>query len=173
MKQALINTVLIVAISFASLYTYHYFYKPKTAFVDIKKVFNSFQMKKELEEKYKQTERSRDKILDTMMFKLQILSKQIKENKENKELAAAFDVRREEYLKAKRQFAEDNGALSQKYDGQIFEQITQYVMEYGKKNNYDFIYGTDGNGNLMFASDKHNVSDEVIVYINNKYKGLE
>lgn len=155
------------------MYTYHTFFKPKTAYMDIKKVFNGFQMKKELEEKYKQTERTRDKTLDTLLFNLQAISRQMQQDKANTQLISQFEARREQYLKAKQQFAQDNSALSQKYDSQIFEQITQYVMEFGKKNNYDFIYGADGNGNLMFASDKYDVSNDVITFINNKYKGVE
>ena len=178
MKNVLLNLVLVVVVSALSLFIYHKVFKQKTAYIEIKKVFNGFQMKKELEEKFKQTTKIRDKIIDSLSFNLKLMSKQLNEQKNtkegiNKDLAYVFEYKREEFLKLKNQFGEDNAALSQKYDTQILEQLTQYVMDYGKKNNFKFIFGTDGNGNLMYANDEYNISDEIVIYVNNKYRGID
>lgn len=178
LKQALLNFAMIFVACSLSLLAYNKFYKQKTAFIEIKKVFNAFHMKKELEDKFKQTTKTREKIIDSLSFNLKLMSKQLTEQKKtkegvNQEMVYQFEYRREEYLKLKERFGQDNAALSQKYDGQILEQMTQYVMEYGKKNNYDLIFGADGNGTLMHANDNYNISEEVISYINNKYKGVE
>jgi outer membrane protein len=178
LKQALLNFVLVFAACSLSLLAYHRYFAQKTGYIEIKKVFDKFQMKKELEEKYKQTAKAREKIIDSLSFSLQIISRQLTEQSKskegvNKELATRFEIKRDEFLKLKNRFGEDNAALSQKYDGQILEQMTQYVIEFGKKNNYDIILGADGNGTLMHAKENYNISDQVIEYINNKYKGAE
>jgi outer membrane protein len=178
MKQAIISLIGVFAACSLSLFVYHKCFRQKTAYVEIKKVFNSFQMKKELEEKYKQTAMAREKMIDSLSFDLKLISKQLNEQQISKEglnedLVRTFEFKREEYLKLKKQYNEDNAALSQKYDSQILEQMNQYVIEFGKKNHYDLIFGADGNGSLMHANDAYNISDEVIIYINNKYKGIE
>lgn len=177
--KTVIFTIVFSAIGcFAALMTYNRFYTTKTAYVEIKKVFNGFLMKGELEAKYNQVQNERAKILDSLSFGLKVLAKHLNDEKNAgntiaKEVVERFEYKRENYLKLKGQYAEDNAALSKKYDEQILGQLTQLVMEYGKEKDYDIILGADGNGNLMYSKESYNVSDEVINFINNKYKGLE
>ena len=135
-------------------------------------------MKKELEKEYERTQKGRDKILDSLSFNLKLMSKHLNELKNTKveipkDELYQFEYNREEYLKLKKQYQEDNAVLSQKYDNQILAQLTQYVIEYGKKNNYDIILGADGNGSLMYSKETYNISEDIIVHINNKYKGID
>lgn len=178
LKQVLITILLSGLVSLASLLVYQKLYKTKTAYIEIKKVFDCFQMKAEIEVKYNQTKKIRDKMLDSLSFNLKVMSRHLNEQKNaksevDKEEVYQFEYKREEYLKLKNQFEEDNAALSQKYDAQILSRLTQYVIDFGKKNNYDIIFGADGNGNLMYSKDVYNISDEVIIFINNKYKGID
>lgn len=179
LKSIISLTVLFSGLTcFIALLIYNKFYTTKTAYIEIKKVFNGFLMKAELEEKYKHTQKGRDKILDSLAFELKLISKHLSEQKNagaklDKEELYGFEYKRDGYLKIKSQYQEDNVALSKKYDEQILMQLTQYVMEFGKKRNYDIIWGADGNGSLMYARDLYNISDEVIVFINNRYKGID
>lgn len=163
----------IVLLIVLSLFVYHTNFATKVVYIDIPKVFNRFDMKKELQEKYKKVESGRKRILDSLAFNLQIMSKKLQSNQSNKELGYEFDVKREEYFKRKNMTDQDNVALSNQYDKQILEQMTQYIIEYGKKNKLDIIMGADGNGVLMYANEKHDRSEEIITYINKKYKGIE
>jgi outer membrane protein len=177
-KFFLLNALLMLGISVGSMLVYHKCIKQQAAYIDIKKVFNSFQMKKELEEKYKVVQKQRDRVLDSLQGTLRIISRELSEQKMNankidENLIRQFEYKRDEYLKTKERFEEDNAMLSQKYDSQILERMTAYIIEYGKKNKYDFIYGADGNGSLMYSNDRYDLSDEIAVYINNKYKGQE
>ncbi|MCW3104307.1 MAG: OmpH family outer membrane protein [Bacteroidetes bacterium] len=165
--------ILMLALAVLPVTVYHFCFATKVAFVDIPKVFNSFEMKKEMQEKYKKTELIRKGKIDTLSFNLQVLSGRLRKDPQNKELTEEFDLRRQEFFHTKDQLEEDNAALSSEYDKQILGQMSQYLIDYGKQHHYDFIYGTEGNGSIMFAAEEYNISDEVITYINNKYKGLE
>lgn len=176
LKLILTNVLLICLISTISLTVYHNCFNKKVGYVEIKKVFNGFQMKKELEEKFRQTADRRKKMIDSLSFNLNLISKQLQEQQNtkegvNKDLAYQFEYQRQEFLKLKNQYEQDNAALSQKYDGQILERMTQYIIEYGKSNNYEFIFGADGNGSLMYATENKNISEDIISFINSKYKG--
>lgn len=178
LKSVIVTVVLSGLVCATALLVYHRFYAAKTGYIEIKKVFNGFEMKAELEGKYTQTQKQRDKLLDSLSLNLKVMSKHLNEAKNagrelSKDELYRFEYERETYLKIKSQYQEDNAALSRKYDDQILAQITQYVMEFGKKNNYDILFGADGNGNLMYSKEAYNVSDEVIVFINNKYKGID
>lgn len=178
LKNSIIILVISTLVSATTLFIYNLNMKQKIGYVEIKKVFDGFQMKKELEDKYKQTTSVKEKILDSLSFNLKLMSKQLNEQQNSKskidnELVYAFEYKREEFLKLKKQYTEENAVLSNKYDAQILERLTQYVIEYGNKNGYNLILGADGNGSLMYASDNYNISNSVIEYINKKYSGKE
>ncbi len=173
MAKKIIAGIGLLGLITLSLLIYHFVAKPKVAYIDVPKVFNGFEMKTEMQHKYKNTETIRKKIADSLSFDLQMLSRKLQENKNDKDLAYLFDLKRQEFFKKKKEMEEDNMVLSNQYDKQILEQMSQYVLDYGKKNNYDFIYGSDGNGTLMYAGDQYNLSEEIISYINNRYKGIE
>lgn len=165
-----IGLFVIVALS---LFLYHYLFEKKIAYVDIPKVFNAFEMKKELQENYKRTENARQRVLDSVSFNLQMLAKEIDAAKDRKAKMNEFELKRTEFFDMKKRMNEDNINLSNQYDKQILERMSQYIMDFGKERKYDIILGADGNGMLMYANEKLNISDEITEYLNNKYKGIE
>ncbi len=147
--------------------------KPKTGYVEVTKLYSEFELKKELETKLLKVTNSRKSILDSLELQLQLLSKQVQsQNGKDKETLDKFQLNKGYYLKKKQEFEEDNQALIKQYDQQIFKQLNQYVQDYGKKNDYKYIYGTDGNGNIMYADDTENITSPVSVFINKRYKGI-
>lgn len=146
--------------------------QPRYGYVVITDLYNGFDMKKEMEKKYMSAKSSREKILDSLELELKLISSRIRnENEKNRETIAAFDTKRDEYLERKKTYEEDNNALSKKYDGEILTQLNQYVKNYGEENGYTYIFGSDGNGSLMFAADAQNITKDVCSYINLQYKG--
>lgn len=156
---------------------YHKLYGKKTAYVELKKVFDGFQMKSDLERKYKDTEKLRARILDSLSINLKVMSKHFNEIGDKRKITDSeweqYNYRKEELMNLSRKYQEENLNLSQQYDKQILERMTQYVIEFGKQHDYDMIYGADGNGTLMYARQENNISDEIIEFINNKYRGIE
>lgn len=129
----------------------------KQGFVYTKKVFDNYHGKKELEQKLSSLKENHKKELESLNIQLindennQQLFKSLQETSQH------FQLKEEE--------------LSQKYTNNIWKQINQYMMEYGNENGYDFIFGASGDGNLMFANDANDISEEFILYINSKYEG--
>lgn len=173
MKKTILICSALIIIAVLPVLVYHCCFQPKIAYVDVPKVFAGFDMKKELQQKYKETETVRAKLLDSLSFHLQLLSTKARANKDDKELMYEFDVQRQDFFKRKRQIEEDNAALSSQYDKQILDRMSQYIMDYGQKQGYDLVMGADGNGTLLFANEHYNISEEVTAFINNKYKGIE
>jgi outer membrane protein len=173
MTRKIISIAGIVCLIILSLGIYHQCTKAKIIYVDIPKVFNGFEMKKEFQDKYKKTEAVRKRVLDSLSFNLQLLAKKLDQDAKNGQLMREFDLKREDYLKRKNIIEQDNLTLSNQYDKQILEQMSQYIADYGKQNGFDLILGADGNGTLMYAAEKMNISDEIIQYINDRYKGNE
>lgn len=144
----------------------------RMAYINLEMVYNDFVLKKELEEKINKVQLTRQSILDSLKIRVQLLSKQV-EDKGGRDLHALERLQylREEFFAKERQFAEDNQAATQEYNKQILQQLNQYVQDFGKENQYRFIFGANGEGSIMYAQDLFNITEEVKKYVNEKYAG--
>jgi outer membrane protein len=146
----------------------------KVGYVVIKELYMNFEMKKEMEKKYLSVKQERDKVLDNAKFEINNLLKKIDAEKgKNAKTKEEFERKREAILQMKNSFEEENSKLSQTYDEQILTQLNQYVKDYGIQEKYDLLFGNDGNGSLMFATDELNKTQDVLKFINQKYNGAK
>ena len=52
----------------------------------------------------------------------------------------------------------------------VINDINDFVKSYGEKHGYQFIYGANGNGQLMYAQKTYDLSDEIIKGLNDEFK---
>ncbi|MBU0764600.1 MAG: OmpH family outer membrane protein [Bacteroidetes bacterium] len=146
---------------------------PEICYVDITKVFNEFLLKKELEALYQKEKDMKINSLDSIRFDLEVLSRKILANNTDKELQKQYNALNEIYLARQEEYIRFDKTITEKYDEQIWNQLNQYVKEFGEKKDYDFLLGTHGAGNLMYAKETRDVTDEMIIYVNQRYKGYK
>lgn len=176
-NKIVIPFIAIVVISLAVVVGILYTSQPKVAYVNLNKVYNDFEMKKELEKKLTTVQDFRKKTLDSLELGLNIMSRTLQNfdqsgNKKGiEERMPEFQQRREEYFAKQKSFEEDNAAMTGQYTEQIWKQINQYVKDYGKEKGYTYVLGADGTGAVMYAEEKNEITEEVIGYINQRYKG--
>lgn len=138
--------------------------KSRTAFVETAYVFNEFKLKKEMEAKFIEIEKTRKSILDSLFEKI----KQAETLKLNSD---QLDILKRDFLYKKQKFEEESQTTKNSYDSQIWNQLNQYVKEYGEENGFEIIFGANGQGNIMHADESLNISKEIIEYANRKYSG--
>lgn len=163
----------IVIIGFIAVAFYVNSKQRKIVFVKVGELYTEFEMKKELESTYLTVQKGRKQQLDSLELELKLLSRKIDTDGEKKNLVEAFDERKEKYLMKKKQFEEDDAMMQQQYSDKIRKQLNQYVSDYGKENNCDYIFGAEGSGALMYSKEMNDVTKEVLIYINNKFKGVK
>ncbi|HKC68829.1 MAG TPA: OmpH family outer membrane protein [Bacteroidia bacterium] len=148
-------------------------YAPKNKYIEIKKLYDAFDMKKEYEAKYKKVESIRQKIIDSMEVQLKVLGKKIdmSRGKDNNAIAQ-FQVDKETFIRRKNEFSEDNAATIKDYDEKILKQLTQYIEDYGKANKLNYIFGYGGSGEVLYSKEENNITEEMIKFANSKYKGV-
>lgn len=145
----------------------------KTAYVDVSALFEHFDMKKELQAKLSKDLNEKQYSLDSLMFQLQGLKNKIESNKgQDKALLLKFQQFQNYYVQQQRAVEDYSYQKTTQFDAQILEQMTQYVKDYGKKNQYDYIYGLNSEGNIMYAPESRDITKEVTKYINDSYQGL-
>ena len=144
----------------------------KIAFVDNVRLFNEFTLKKEIEKEITGVRTARKNQLDSMRLSLELYKKNIEAEKVlNKEKVRNFEAAKQQYLLKDEQVQEDNKAMARKGDEQVWKQLNEYVKSYGKESGYEFLLGTSGEGNLMYANEGNDLTSDLIKYVNNKYTG--
>ena len=148
--------------------------EPKIAFIDINTVYESFDMMKELNIKYKATIKLRDKELDNLNLEIQNLNRQISNNKDiDKDYKIDLNRKQELFQRKSKMYSELNTTMKNDFQDKVFTQIDEYIKKYGESHNYHFILGANGSGNILYAPDSKDITKEVTEFINNKYNGYE
>ena len=160
-----------LALFLGAMALYYGLEHPKVAFVDLNKVYNEFNMKKELEGKLTGLQNKRKTILDSLEIQINMLTQSLEGMKPSDEQVNQYQTLRQQYAYKQQQFEEDNNRALQSYDQQIWKQLNQYTKEFGSKKDIDFLHGADGTGALMHANESYDLTDELIAFINMKYVG--
>ncbi|MCA6363634.1 MAG: OmpH family outer membrane protein [Bacteroidetes bacterium] len=143
----------------------------KFGYIEVGKVVENFTMKKELEARMTTTQQQRKTILDSMEIRLRGIAATLPADaKETNPEVQAFTRDRDQYLDLKKRFDEDNLALEQQLNTQLFNQLNQYIKDYGKENGYRYIFGAEGSGTMMYAQENDDLTQQVTAYINSRYK---
>ncbi len=138
----------------------------KLGYIATAKVFDEFSLKKEMENDLKKVQTSRQAYLDSLKLIVQTLAGGAAKDNDSK-----ISEYKKMYLIKEEQFNQENESVLRSYNDKVWKQLNQYVEDFGKENGYDYLFGTSGQGNLMYAAEGDNVTDAVIDYINKKYNG--
>ena len=143
----------------------------KVAYIASNKVFDDFLLKKELEADLKKVQLYKQTYLDSLKLKIQTIS--VKEGSRTKEDLLLMDELKKMYLLKENNFNQESEYLFQEYNDKIWKQLNQYIEDFGKEFKYDYLFGTSGQGNLMYAGETENVTAIVTKYVNEKYAGKQ
>lgn len=142
----------------------------KTAFVDLGKLYEGFEMSKQMQTEFQSINFKYKNTLDSLALEIQSLEGAL--NIEyNKTLDEKIQQKKMNYYQVEENMQVKLEEIKTKGDEQIWQQINSYTQEYGKENGYDYIYGGNGSGSLMYANDAKDISSDVLKYINQKYLG--
>lgn len=54
---------------------------------------------------------------------------------------------------------------------QVWNQLNEYMLEFGKSRKYKLILGASNNGNIVYSHESVDLTKELIEYVNEKYEG--
>jgi outer membrane protein len=144
--------------------------KNKTAYVDINQLYKAYKQKAELEKELQAIQMKFQSTLDSVKLEIQLAENKVKQSntQENKMI---YSKKVEYYNYLNQEFSRVSEVNAKKYREQILGQLNEYISEFGKIHGYKYIYGANGNGSLMYASEEENITTQLIGYSNAKYEG--
>lgn len=169
-RDTFISIVLVVIGLLLAFLLYQHFFSvhDKVGYVVSVKLYEKYEGKIEIEKKIMKTQTQSKLFYDSLQLELQYLQKAVEQGNADK---STLEQKYEKYGSMYRVYQSTNQEEMEKFNKQIWNQINEYVKQYGKENGYSFIYGATGDGGIMYADSKSDITDDVLKYINKKYEG--
>lgn len=173
-----ISLPLSIAAILCSLFTFFYLQSSSDqVYVDVNKLLEGYNRTKivraEFETKAKNLNANVDSLMADWQNELKLYererSKMSKKELELKqELLGNKQQQINNYQQAiQKQIQEEDKKATQT----VINDINDYVKEYGKKKGYRIIFGASGSGNVMYADDKANLTEDVLKGLNAEFDG--
>lgn len=159
----IINFVLLLFLIGYTFFSYFNNKKEKIVYVDNLTLFNDFNMTRDLKQINGKVIEEQKKKMDSLYAIYQIY-------KQNNRLELLKPLEKE-LRKEDQNLTNLNNRLANEVSEQVWARLNNYVTEYGKLKGYKIIFGTQGNGNVMYAEDDMDATSKVISYANEHYEG--
>ena len=149
----------------------------KTAYVDTAKLIEDYQGAKDIESKYKVKSQEMGRELEgkAQQWKLDAASFQKEAQAKGPQWA---QLKGQELQKREQEIAYMQQGMMQQLQQEsgaemdtLVKQIKLHIKDYGKKNGYEYIYGTGDAATVLYAKDKYDITATILKEINEKYKG--
>ena len=139
-------------------------------FITTAEVYNEFELTKQLTAELDLAVSARQLQLDSLENLLRGMATQINAAEDlSQEEVARFQQLEKSYQEKKVRFDQDNEALAEHYTKEIWTQLNQYIEAYGEEHDVNFLFGSHGQGNLMYARDGSDLTEDVLAYVNLRY----
>lgn len=149
----------------------------KQVYVDVNKLIDGYKRTKvvraDFEIKAKTLNANVDSLMGDWQNELKIYEKErskmsTKELELKQELLGNKQQQINNYQQAvQKQIQEEDKKATQT----IVNDINDYVKEYGKKHKYTIILGASGSGNIMYASEGADLTDDILKGLNKEFDG--
>ena len=160
----------------AAIFTFFYFQSSsELVYVDVNKLMDGYERTKteraKFEEKATAMQANVDSLIGGWQEELKTYEKERssmteKELELKQELLANKQQQIGNYQQAiQKQIQEED----QKATQTVINDINDFVKEFGKKNKYKIIFGAGGSGNIMYADDGTDLTEEVLEGLNKEF----
>jgi len=151
----------------------------KTAYVDTTKIVQEYKEMKDIEAQFTSKSDSVRQQLDSVarVFQQEVQAYQSEMNS----MSESQRKEREQELMQKQQMLQQQQQMqsnrlreqSSEVMDSIVTKIKDYVKDYGKENNYTYIFGSNESANIMYAEEGLDITQEILEKLNNEYGGSD
>ncbi|MEM7552003.1 MAG: OmpH family outer membrane protein [Bacteroidota bacterium] len=167
----------LLTVALVSLYALYFTSKTELVYVDTNKLLNNYQGMLDARKEYQQKASSWKANVDTLMNEVQLqimdyeresASLTKKEKELSKELIRTKQQQLQDYQKAiQSQAQNEDFQMTQS----VIEQVNKYLKTYGESRSYKIILAATDAGNIVYAQDGLDITDEVLEGLNKEYRG--
>lgn len=167
----------IIAVLISTLSFFYFKSSSELVYVDVNKLMDGYSrtkiVKSDFEAKVKTLNANVDSLMNTWQNELKTYEKERasmtpKELELKQELLGNKQQQINNYQQAiQKQIQEEDKKATQT----VINDINDYIKEYGKRKGHRIIFGASGSGNIMYADDSSDLTNEVLVGLNAEFEG--
>ncbi|WP_031426863.1 OmpH family outer membrane protein [Flavimarina sp. Hel_I_48] len=148
----------------------------KTAYVNTEKIVKEYKTMANTQDKYA---KMNDALMAELEQKAKAYQTQVEEYQKNQgSMSSSQREKAEQDLMSQRQQLQQEQQMrgrqiqqeSQAAIDSIIKEVKDEVKSYGESNGYDFIYGQNDAGSIMYGKEEYDVTEEVIAALNKDTK---
>jgi outer membrane protein len=153
-----------------------FFNKKEIVYVDSMKLITNFKGSKVAKEAYEKKISVWKANIDTLAMEAnrEIANYEKAKNSmsaREKKLSEELITSKQQQLESYRQATAENASKEDKeITGKIFNEINDFLKQYGEQKGYEFIMAATNVGNIVFAKKGNDITDEVIEKMNAEYQ---
>ncbi|MFH2144263.1 MAG: OmpH family outer membrane protein [Bacteroidota bacterium] len=176
MKKVNAYLGIVAIIATAVLYYFHFFSGQQVVYIDTNVLLEEYYGMADAQAEYSTKASEMNAQVDTLMNMLENDIKAYekersgmseKERELKEELLRNKQYQMMQYQEAtKRKLADEEQVATQT----VLNEVNDYINEYGKKHGYRYILGANGSGNLVYAEEAYNITEQVLEGLNSEYK---
>lgn len=176
-KGIQVVSILLVVLSIGVLYFLHFNQQESIAYVDSAKLINGYQGMIDAREIYKEKAQGWQANIDTLSKEVE---RSIKDyEKESPSMSAKEKDLSKELIRTKqKQLMDYQRAMNEKASqedsqmtSKIIEEVNAYLKKYGEEHDYKIIMAATEYGNVAYADESLDLTEEVLNGLNKSYSG--
>jgi len=144
----------------------------RVAFFDIDKVYDEFDMKKELEAKMRKMDEYQGFMIDSLKFQIRAAESVAVSNPNDKNAQNQLNLLYQQFQNISKEFSERNEGVAGQYNKMVLTQIHAKAKEFSKKKGFQYLIGQSESTDLIFYEEGLDVSEEFTRFLNETYAGL-
>lgn len=134
------------------------------AVINMEKLYHAFDMTKDFEKKYVRLTKERGQTIDSLNTMLRQM--------QTEEKAVAVNQKIQTVAYAQANLQQENERTRMELEQQIWNQLNQYLYQFGEAQEHSIILGAQGNGNVIYMENPVDITDAAIEFVNLKYRGI-
>lgn len=144
----------------------------RIGFVDNSKLINDYQKKKDIESKFQIEIDAFNKKVDSIGQSFQAEAAKMQEKDPQmvqKNSQEQYQALAQQYQRFQQQFQMEEQQLQKKSQSQIdtlIKEVKSFVKDYGKKNGYSYILGSNDAGSVMYGEESQDLTTTILEALN-------
>jgi outer membrane protein len=90
---------------------------------------------------------------------------------QRKNAERSLALRQENYRNFQKRMGDQLKEMEDEMLTGVLNQVNSFVLDYGERERYRFIYGVTEDGNLMYADSSLDITEEILIEMNKQYEG--
>lgn len=160
--HAILNSIIILILLIFGAFYYFNETKEDLVYIDNIKLFNSFNMTKDIKTIEETKIYTKGKELDSLYAIFQT----IKDKQDN-----SSKILQKQIAYKSKAFRELQDNYSHNLSNTVWNRLNGYIKAYAQIHHLKIILGTSGNGNVLYAEEAIDVTAQIIEFSNQKYEG--